>query len=276
MPITLYRCAHTAEELNEKFERLFEECDILVVEHAIGEDYKETQKYYNQLSFIGKTEYIGFSPYSDFEEKLESHIKNSGKRIEVERSPLTRKHMEILFNLIDQARRKFLQGDIEEVCEKWVKHAKYLSKLIEIRDKSLAKLLINLEKENMEKNILVVIGADHMVHYELKKKGINVKQIFPYKPFIFSLSIEPCRRIRFNKECPNELIARSFVSTIIGTYLESLGIPYSKTLYKVREISEKLSYEDIKNLSKYVSNPSHREMYREATILWLRKRGFEI
>lgn len=70
------------------------------------------------------------------------------------------------------------------------------------RDVALAEQLIKLQRKNENKKILLEIGAGHLVHYELEKRGIAVKQEFPYLPYTFSLADELGRRIQFSNPIP--------------------------------------------------------------------------
>jgi len=74
-----------------------------------------------------------------------------------------------------------------------------------------------------------------------------------------------------------ELAAQAIVEQIISIHLEDLDLPYNEAAKRARKIAEKLSYDEINDLSKYVSkNDWRKQMWKEATILWLEKKGYKI
>ena len=89
MSITIYRCAHHPEGLNEKFMELFRTCDILLIEELAKESYASSFKYYNRLAQKGYSELFPIGLFESFYERLVSIIRNSKKRIEVEKSPVS-------------------------------------------------------------------------------------------------------------------------------------------------------------------------------------------
>jgi hypothetical protein len=136
--------------------------------------------------------------------------------------------------------------------------------------------LVKLQEENEEKEILVEIGANHTIYHKLKEMGLEVKQEFPYEPYIFNLYGELMRRFIYNKPYTRELAARTIVEVLVVDYLDKIGLPFSSQLKNLRKFLEKLSCEDINSLSIFLSKNSWRRiMPLESVILWLRKRGFE-
>ncbi|MEM5872385.1 MAG: hypothetical protein QXD55_00775 [Candidatus Aenigmatarchaeota archaeon] len=280
MPINIFRCSHVPEDLNEKFVKLFKNCDILLLEHAINKDYEIQRKCVSDLA-KGNLNYTIFFDSNDifygFVEKLLSIIKNSGKQVELERSPVSFKEFEKMVEIRENSMLEFFNGNFTEAYEKRLKFHYEQAKLLRRRDLSLTEQIIELQNKNKDKNILSLIGSDHQIYYYLRKRGVEVKQEFPYKPYVFDCPSELNRRITFNKPFTQDLVAKTFVNNIIGHYLEDLGLPPDRLIEKARKISEKLSYEDIKSLSKYLGEDFLRsKMPEEATVIWLRKKGLEI
>jgi hypothetical protein len=59
--------------------------------------------------------------------------------------------------------------------------------------------------------------------------------------------------------------------------LRDLGMSSIEAMRKSNRIVRKLSYDEIKDLSKYISeNSLARKMPIEAMVVWLKKRGYEI
>jgi hypothetical protein len=199
MPITIFRCGHGSEELNEKFKELFEECDILVVECGNKEFYNEFKEHLNQLSQIGYSTHNFERRFEEVLQKLEDFIKNSKKQIEVEKSPISLEEYRKVDALFLGSQNVFMSGKLEDACTLFSACCKYMVEIVRKRDAALAEQLIKLQRKNENKKILLEIGAGHFVHYELKKRGIAVKQEFPYLPYTFSLADELRRRIQLRR-----------------------------------------------------------------------------
>jgi len=277
MSITIYQCRHLPEELNERIEELVKKCDILVLEEPATEYYGIAKKYFNELSKKGYSSIGGESFFKEHGDKLESFIRNSKKQIEVEKSPISLEELRIYFNLLSSCAKSCVSGELKKICDITLKERKYLSEMNKKRDNALSKQLIKLQKESRGKNILTIIGVGHSAHIELKKRGIEVKQEFPYKPYVFDIATELERRIRFDLPYTEGQVARTFPEGFISSFLRDSGLPSHQIVEKARKILERLSYEDIKDLSTYISeNNSRKEMPRETTVIWLRNKGFEI
>jgi hypothetical protein len=275
MPITIFRSAHESEELNEKFKELFEECDILVVEWGDKEYWNKLKEHLNQLSQIGYSTH-NFEADGEWE-KLENFIKNSKKQIEVEESPVSFWDYMRAGDLLAESKYEFLTGKLEDACKFFSLYWKRMGEIIRKRDASLAEQLIRLQKENENKRILLKIGAGHLAHYELKKRGVAVKQEFPYLPYILLLAHELLRRIQFGKPYTIELVAQAIVEDTILDFRRNIHLPYREAAKKVRKIAEKLSYDEINDLSKYISKDTFYWIKLEDTIIsWLEKKGYKI
>lgn len=280
MPITIFRTPHSPKALNKIFEKRFEECDIFLTEQGFNDGYNEIKEYLSELSNKGYSskplQFFG-AHFDEYGEKLKSFIKNSKKQIEVEKSPFTLEDYERVESLADSAEDKFCKGDLEIACAKMVEYLVEVNERDKGRMESLSEQLINLQKENKNKRILAEGGSDHLIHYKLKEKGLDVKQEFPYKPLILPIHTEVKRRIAFNKPFTMESVAKSIVEYFIIQYLMGIGSTPKQIIEKPRKILEKLSYNEIRDLSKYISeNSLRRQMPSEAIILWLKNKGFEI
>lgn len=282
MSIWTFRCGHFANELNERFKELFRDCDILFVEQTFGEEYELQKKYLNDLSFKG---YSNLTPstlpsllFQSFLEDLESYIRNSRKKIEVERSPITFNYFAKISNIYSKGIHAFLEGNLEEACERKLKALELHAETVEKRDRALVDQLVNLQERNEEKTILVLIGVGHFLPYYLKEEGLEVRQEFPYKPYYFSLSSELDRRIRLNLPYNKEMIAQSIVESIVMEYLSEGTDSIPQNIIKqVRSIVERLGYRDVSSLSKFISRDFLRKkLYPYSTILWLREKGFNL
>jgi len=280
MPITIFRCAHSPEELNEEFEKLFKECDILLVENSFNDWCYPFKKYLSDLADKGYSSMPSFRAihFDEYQKKLEAFIRNSKKQIEVEESPTSLEEFERIDKLTDDSINTFFKGDVERACTKMIRSMIKIWEDDVKREKSLEKQIPRIQKENKGKRILFPLGMDHFIYYKLKEGGLDVKQQFPYKTIMFPLYIEVKRRIGLNKPFTTESVAKSITEIIIEHYLlNNTESTPKEVIEKPREIVEKLSYEDIKNLSKYISEKFwRRKMPGEATVMCLRNKGFEI
>lgn len=276
MTITVYRCAHHPEELNERFERLFNSSDTLLLELGIGEGYENQKQFMQRLSNSNSYVIVPDEEFSDYKEKLFSFIRNSRKQIELEKSPIRLKDVERIDKIYTDSWKLFYDGNLEEAIEKRLKFFLEQSEMLKQRDKRLVEHAVKINRENKDRRILIVIGADHDLH-ALHEKVPNVKQEFPYMPYRFNHNLELNRRIAFNKPYTRELVAKTFPEDTVGVYLYKTGLPLSAVDKKSIEISESLSFSDIGDLSNYISKSNlNRKMPTEATLVWLKNKGFEI
>lgn len=280
MPITIFRCAHKPEELNENFERLFKECDVLMVEQGVKDGRNNLEKFYNQVSFGEQhpidffRDFFTYGAFDNYVYKLVSFLSNSGKRVVIEDSPMTvneLKKWEILFT---GSLGAYYTGNLQDACRMQIKALECMKELDNRREDSLKKQLVMLQRENRESKILFPIGAEHLIYYKLKDKGLEVKQEFPYKPYFLSYGSEVHRRVTVSKPYTNEMIARLFPERIVEGHLMKSGLSLSKATERARKISGRLSYEDVKDLS--INTRENFPNVIESTILWLRKKGFEL
>jgi len=253
MPITIYRCAHVPEELNERFEELFEDCDIFLVEHAVKEDFHEVKKAYNRLSFEGCSPTFR-STQPSYQEKLNSLIRNSKKRIEVERSPISFSQLFESYQVLKKAFDEFSRGNLRRACRMFLKYEHMLAQTRIERDRALSNLSIKLQENNPGKMILVGLGVEHLVHYHLKQRGVKVKQVLPYTPYVFNLPSELGRRIEFKLPYTREMVTRSLIACLLGTYFYStLDLRFSLCEKLAREFAEKMSYEELEPLLNHIT-----------------------
>lgn len=151
MTLTVFRCGHEPENLNDRFERLFSLSEIVVIEQAsLPCKYEIVKEYYNQLSSLGYSRHQPvYGRFKEFTEKLDSFIKNSKKQIEIERSPISRKESNIFVKKLEDIQTElwylFARGKLEKACEKRVEAASLLVKETKERDNSLTPQLIELQ-----------------------------------------------------------------------------------------------------------------------------------
>lgn len=277
MPITIFRCPHEPEALNEEFIRLFKECDILFIEETINEECNAGREYYSDLSNKGYSSIFSQSNFDNYARKFDSIVKGSKKQIAVECSPVKNEDFNRIEDLGINAINAFKNGEFEVACKKILVYSQTKIENEKDRENSLVKQLIELQKKDENKKILLPIGTSHPTYYKLKEKGYNVRQVISNKPFIFSMDDEILRRLEFNKPIKNELLAKSIVEYLIFNYIKHDNKPLHKSVEIARRIAEKLSYSDVKDLSKYISEDIYRRvMPEDATIVWLRKRGITI
>jgi len=83
--------------------------------------------------------------------------------------------------------------------------------------------------------------------------------------------------LRFGRPYTQDLVAQTIIEPIIIQYLVDSNFSYNEAIRKSGRIVRKLSYTEIKDLSKYISgNSLARKMPIEAVVVWLKKRGYEI
>lgn len=281
MPITVFRCPHDSQALkNGLFEKEFRKSDIIFLEQGIKDGSEDLKMYYSELSEKGQQKHImEITAFDKYNETIDSFIRNSRKKVEIEKSHLSFEKLLAIEKIHENARRLFYRGDLENACKGMLENSKALSKENRKREHNIVNQLVELQNQNEGKKIIFPFGIDHSIYYKLKKKGLDVKQVFYEKPFVFPIFAEIYRRIEFNKPITMEMLARSIVENAVSAYLTEARTGELDHLFnlKGREIAERLSYEDIKDLSKYISQDSYRsKMPKEATVIWLRKKGFEI
>lgn len=265
MPIKVFRFRHLGpEDLNDKYEESFRECDILFLENPNPKSYKKNKRTYQRIS-DGK-------PTPDYSSVDFPILFGSKKRIELEKS----KGNEDAPKEFDLALMQFYTGKLEASCRLFVKGTKKLEKETIERDNGIPLQLKNLQRHNKGKKILARFGASHTFYYDLKREGLDITQEFPNdKPFIFSLSDELSRRIRFNKKYDRTFVARAIGSvSAFDFFTNHFGYSLSEATKATRKIFEKLSYEDINDLSKYIMSRRYTLSQEESTALWLQRKGF--
>jgi len=257
MTLTFYLCSHRPEYLNSRFEKLFNEAGIIIVEQASNDMTTKIENSYRKLS-IGKTnpDIFYYPRYRDFNIKLESYLYGSRKEIFIERSPFDYSETHEYDFLIDKFLFEFFFGKPEEAyktCSKYYNHEAIKSKE---RDTKLVDLITSIVKRYLEDDILVLRGALHT--YPCHK--LNGQMIFPYEPYIFPLSSEIIRRHYFGKEVDNEMIVTSIPETILRRYYILKGFSHRDSILKSRRIVERLELKDIDRLSLKLSK-THRSSY---------------
>jgi hypothetical protein len=277
MPITIYRWSHDPELVNEKVVGIFKNCDVFFIEEGASNEHRKLEKIFSEASRTGlNDDYIFLSEDS---KRLMSLVENSGKIIEVEKSALSIRERNEILEMGLEAASLFLDGKYEESCKKRLEHAKrYCERTIRDRDNDMKEQLANIQAENEGKNILAPIGSLHQVYRMLKNDGLDVKQVLSRNPIVPGIFGEVTKRIYFGKPVPKELMPQSIVQNLIGTYFFNFyGKGMVDSNLESRKIAERLSYEELRELSEYLDQKTDRKgMPVEATVVWLKKKGIEI
>ncbi len=281
MTVTVFRLPHLPQYLGESFLTHYRKNDIIFREQSISDFYEIVKDDLNKLSMEGSyskyTKSYSSPLFNDFNRRFDSIISRSKKQIEIEKSRFTLKQENLLNVIGIDAEEKFLEGNFEEAFKKTFQYGKLTTEKMITRDIDMEIQLATLQEENKDKNILAVIGTAHTLYHRLKKKGMDVKQDFAYKPFIYGIDAEMTMRLVFNKPITDDLISRSMAQTFVESYLMDQEIPEYQRTTKTRKILSKLNTDDVRDLSKYIgANYDRREMPDMATVMWLRRRGIEI
>lgn len=99
--------------------------------------------------------------------------------------------------------------------------------------------------------ILLFLGAAHTgIYHELKKRGEAASRQFSHLPY--TMSEEVTRRLLFDKEVSDDLIAKEFLGMLLDKMLEKymLGISFDTSL-KIKftkKLTKLFSFEEIKNV----------------------------
>lgn len=166
-----------------------------------------------------------------------------------------------------KAKEFFMSGHFKESLEQLYS---YLKGYAEVQIKREEKIKINLEaklKEFLKNNpdyakkkdlrVLIRLGDFHTkIYQEFKKEKRPVSREFNELPMVYSSLVEAKRRIVFDKEISDELMARGIIETLIEPYLDQLTSDTVKSQAVNRKISTQLSLKDIERISKnYAKNP---------------------
>jgi hypothetical protein len=278
MTITYFRSPHTPETLNDRFEALFKKTDIVFLEQAMGDAYRFAHNHYNQLSRQGYSASDATDNFfQDFQRKEEYFIRGSGKPIEVERSPFTEADIHIPMKMVLLSFCDFYQGNFKEACKLKLDSAQCSAEINNARDIAIGKQLESLQDANRDKDILALLGGSHEVQIYLDKKGIKVRQEFPYEPYPFGFEDQLERYIRFGKSPTKEIVARSFIGNIFHQHLNNIGIGPPDSITGELRTAEQLSYEDVEALSKNFGNTGKGPSGSEKDVVaWLENKGIEI
>jgi hypothetical protein len=258
MTITFFRHGHHVSELNKIFENLYKDNNIFVYEHGADHLPLALENGYNKLSetgdsssleLISQINNLSQDPYYN---KIRETIKNSGKRIIFEKSPIKVSKLMDIEKLDKDSFEEFYKGNFEEAMEKQLQYLKESDSMNKKRDEVFYPQLTRI----VDENVLFPIGACHSVYHRMKKEGFDVVQKFPYNPYLIAYGNELVGLMNIEKEITSEMLARIFPIDIITKY----NIKYSfdqekilgKSIEKGRKIGNKMNLEDIKNLSKYL------------------------
>jgi hypothetical protein len=186
----------------------------------------------------------------------------------VEKSPVSALHLSELKDLDEAKFLEFYDGNLEEACKFSLMSASLSVELTTRRDLALTDQLTSLQEENEEYEILVLLGANHEAYHMLKRKELKVRRVFPFMPYVFLSFEELERRMYHGLPWSKDLVARAFPERI--TYY-LLGYPHYERVRIARDVGEKLKYEDVRAISKFISTGQQRIDPDFFCILWLEK-----
>jgi len=279
MPIICFRTPHVAEALNDKFAGLFKESDIIFLEQCYGDFYGKAKNFYTQLSQTGHaqtdtTDYL----HETFDDKIKFFVANSKKQVEIEKSPFATETFRTLFSGIASSFQNFYNGKFKEACELKERNASYASIIDNARDRRMAGQLEYIQNTNPNKKILTLTGGSHGFPIILKRKGIKVRQEFPYLPYMFGFEDQLQRYAKFNKSIPKDVTAKAFVGNIFHGHLSNNGVKPPELFEREIKAVKDLSYEDVENLSKSLGRMTlSDEILKDMEVLsWLEEKGVRI
>jgi hypothetical protein len=275
MTITVYRCLHTPSDVNDILKRCIYDNDIIVMENAENDSRSSSKEAYEKLSKTGEKPDIQMN-HNDFGKSLFDILARSGKKIEVENSPISEDDG-LKFKMMSQdCDDLFMNGQLEQLHDKYTNACTLDDKFQKMRDDALSVQLIDLQNKNKGYKILSIIGVDHEITNRIKPKYQDVRQVLSKKTIALPIKTELEKKIRHGIPYNREEVFRSYLEKPLMDYLS-----YSKKekdghklISMSRKILNGISMEDIKSISKslegtdlWVMNPQH------AIGEWLKKNG---
>lgn len=186
------------------------------------------------------------------------------------------------FQSIGESMYLFFTQNLEQYLEKMGMHARAYAEVLAERSQALKKQIEALTKENPNATIVFSGGATRTpICAELQEQGYEVKEYF--KPFVFSALTEVVRSHLFKKayseEKLRELISRAFPDfTLELRICSKLGDGYQSAEI-AREISNRLTIEDVEERSKNLSERHATRPFEisgeisDAIYLWMEQKG---
>ena len=240
MVIILYMHHHLPDEI-EGAREFLPSSEIVFLEFGVREGVEEFLEHFRNLSTSGEPK-IKFSkneatpevlkylhPYSiNYLKSIGELLKNSGKRIEIEESPISADFFCSSELLAIKGCEAFLDGDFIGAKDYLEEYLLTSAEIQKAREEKLVEKLSELQEENENNNILALLGAFHTpIFWDLRKKELDVKRHFSRRPYVFSYSDEISRRARFGKKIEEEGLLRYFFDVGLRNYLGLLSKRFS-------------------------------------------------
>ena len=280
--INVFRHPHFSyKAVGDKLKNAVKQCDAILLESGACDEHDMVEMAYNDLSFKGYSHiditYGNDGVDQEFIEALKEVIRKSRKHIEIEKSPISFKEIRCYERMSNEAEKAFVGGRFEEAYRLRLNSTDMFLDINERRDEQLETQVLKMQDRMPDKTILMMLGGAHLMYYRLKKVGADVKQTLASSPIVLDNMSEYMRRKMLGMPWQPELIARTFSEDMVGRYLVKVDTEIGEVSRKIREVSDKLSLDDLKELSEYIGADMYRRtMPSTATHLWLRKRGIKL
>lgn len=273
-PEILFHFFYSEHETSKDFEKLeeaFKKCDIYVPEAFRWDP--------NQLEELRRVSRGEISPKeSGFEapngsarlRQLE-FIYKSDKPILIADVPLTNTKLTGLRERANphfgKALEFFQEGLLKEALLEYYEFLELMSEFSLARENFIKE---NLEREisvfldsndeykiKKELKVLIALGAGHTAIYQDLKSGKSaISQEFSHLPHVFDLRSEALRRIMFNREVSDDLLAHAIIEIFLEEILEKLSDNTQKIGRISRMLISSLNISDIEEISKdFGQNP---------------------
>ncbi len=272
---------HGTREDVKEIKSLFEETDIYAPENYVwGEQEK---KYLEDLSQGTIKPSACQNPALNY---LDGLIYNSKKPIIIvdisKEATEIRKLFRSSRKIFEKSLGFFAEGKFDEAIEKIRLYVRGEAEANITREEKIKENIKNEIKKFLDNNpnyknrkelkILISLGSLHTHLYkDLKAGNINLSHSFNQYPQIYSSADETIRRIIFDKEYNDELLAKIFVEDFLYDYLADLTDDSNKIDRLIRKLSSQLNISDIRQISEN-SGKNSKSKITEG----LRSRGIEV
>jgi hypothetical protein len=233
LPLNLYFSWHTTEAFTVRLYSLFSNAQTFFVEYAYETGRVEyDEQLYNKLSrglkTVSEMMKVMGDPRTDpgFYERLFGLIRNSEKRIHLERSPLTAAQVEEMLTLGDI---KTEREHFEENLKAYEKRLGFRANLERERDVSFAKQLENYYDGDASGEILVMRGDMHqrMLERSLAELNVNFKSSLSHDPLPLDTQTEILVKMQLG-----EVVSRKDLLTSVAEQNE-----FSKRRYNLKTMT---------------------------------------
>lgn len=265
----------------ENLEKTFKESDIYA-----PEIYKWTPVLKSSLQSLSKGEITLDKMYEMFPDLRRSTarscelklINNSKKPILLVDVPLRdielMKYQENINFLWREAIDNFLLGNFQESLPKFRSYIKNCAELLSKREAKIQENLKNQVKEFLQQNpeyaarkdlkVLIRLGGYHTkIYQDLAKTEADVSREFSQLPYIYWSLDEAKRRVSFDKEIDDLLIARGIIENFLDPYLSKLTDDNQKIARLARKLSSQLSLKDIEQISNHFGRDESTDIIEE-------------